>query len=209
MGGWATLTFVAALAAALSWVARTRGVDTGFVAAALTVAAVAFAVVAYRDHALQGRLAAAGAEVADTAISVQCPDPFIGEFLWTPGEGHVRFDADGNPDGVARLDGWVCSELARWPRNHSEERARVSVHILTHEVAHLRGEKNEAAAECWAAQHSAVVGEALGAPREHAVAAQAWYIENQLPRMRGEYSDTQRCRAGGEWDAGTGAFDSP
>lgn len=209
MGGWASISSVAAVVASLCWAAARRGAGTGFAAGAAALVATFAGFIAYGDHTLQVRLAAAGESAGGVAVSVQCPDPFIGEFLWTPGEGHVRFDAAGNPDGVARLDGWVCSELSGWPSNHTEDRARVAVHVLTHEVAHLRGELNEAAAECWAVQHSSIVGEGLGAGPAEAAAARAWYIAEQLPRMRGPYRDPQRCRAGGEWDVGLGAFDAP
>jgi hypothetical protein len=205
-GAWVTLTLVGLVVCAAAMVAAQRRlVGAGTVAVAVAVTA-GCAVMAWRDHTLQGHLAAAASELGDVAVEVQCPDPFFGEFLWTPGEGHVRIDADGRPDGVARLDGWVCNELARWPANHAEDRARTAVHVLAHEVAHLRGDLVEASAECWAAQHSELLGVALGADRGHARAAQDWYIAEVLPRMRGDYSDPERCRRGGEWDAGRDAF---
>lgn len=170
------------------------------------VVAVPTGFVIYTHTSNETRLAAAVSELVGEEAAVTCPLSFFGEFNYTRGEAHVLFDAEGQNDGVARLDTWVCAELASWPRNENTERARVAVHILTHEGGHILGVMNEASTECWAVRHNHQMASLLGSHEEAARDLGTWYYTTIYPDMPDGYRDQVRCQPGGEWDISSGTF---
>ncbi len=186
MSVWGMLAVLFATAFAAAAVAAVRGRSTKFVGALAGLIAVACAWVWWNHVRLESRLAEAASSVAGVEVHVDCQEWFFGEWFVTRGAGRVDGRDDGTMDDVAHLDRNICSAVASWPGDDTDD-AYIAVHVLTHEAGHVRGETNEAATECWAMQHSAEVAEALGAsPRQAARRAQ-WYFDTVYPRMSSTY----------------------
>lgn len=186
MSFWATLTVVFATASVASMIAAARGRSTRFVGALAGSISVACGWVWWNHTHLEARLAAAASKVAGVEVHVDCQEPFFGELLSTPGPGRVDGRSDGSMSDVARLNRATCAAADSWPEVDSDD-AFIAVHVLTHEAGHVRGERNEAATECWAMQHSARVAEALGASRRQAERRARWYRSTVYPRLTDTY----------------------
>lgn len=91
---------------------------------------------------------------------------------------------------VAHLRRTVCNDLHAWllssKRSPTDGQVR-AVHITVHEAMHVRGEFNEARAECFAMQQDADAARFLGASRAQAAALAARYYRDVYPRMPAEY----------------------
>jgi hypothetical protein len=91
---------------------------------------------------------------------------------------------------VAHLRRTVCNDLFTWllsskgAPTDSQVRA---VHITVHEAMHVRGELNEARAECFAMQLDADAAWFLGATRAQATVLAQRYYRDVYPRMPEEY----------------------
>jgi len=188
MSVWAILTVVFASGFVASVVAAARGRSTKFVGAVSFLIAIACGWMWWSHVRLESRLAAAASSVAGVEVHVDCQEPFFGEWFVTRGDGRVDATSDGTMDEVAHLDRKVCSAAGSWPDDDTDD-AFIGVHVLTHEAGHVRGERNEAATECWATQHSAAVAEALGASKAQAERRARWYFNTVYPRMSSSYRD--------------------
>lgn len=115
--------------------------------------------------------------------------------------GHVWFDADGTPAREAFLSAQTCSGVRAYKRQ--PDRATldeiVAVHTVTHEAAHLAGERREAVAECTALQADAAVMVRLGATASTAQAQTLRYLHEVYPRLATDYVSGE-CRSGGALD---------
>lgn len=187
MSVWGLLTVVFAVALVASTVATLRGRSTKFVGVLAALVAVACGWVWWNHRQLESRLSTAASDVAGVEVRVDCQEPFFGEWFVTRGDGRVDARDDGTMDDVAHLDRKVCAAAASWPEDDTDD-AFVAVHVLTHEAGHVRGERDEAATECWAMEHSAAVAEALGASPAQAKRRAEWYRTTVHPRL----SDTYR-----------------
>ncbi len=81
----------------------------------------------------------------------------------------------------------VCRDAAAFADRPLDEDTRLGMMILTHELAHLVGHRNESETECvamWAAPQTAV---ALGADARSGEEAAGWYQLNYNPLLNGEY----------------------
>lgn len=91
---------------------------------------------------------------------------------------------------VAHLRRTVCNDLFTWllstKRAPTDGQVR-AVHITVHEAMHVRGEFNEARAECFAMQADADAARFLGATRAQATALAQRYYRDVYPRMPAEY----------------------
>jgi hypothetical protein len=77
----------------------------------------------------------------------------------------------------------------------------IAVHVLTHEAMHMRGETNEATAECEAVQRDRTTAALLGAtPRQADELARTYWL-TVYPDMPADYSSAE-CRPGGALDEG-------
>lgn len=120
----------------------------------------------------------------------------------SPYKGYVKYNPDYTPTTVALLDDDICSNLRSWilsdKANPSMEQIQ-AVHILTHEAQHLKGETNEAIAECDAIQADKTVAELFGATPKQGQALATGYYEQFYPRMPPKYSSGE-CRENGQMD---------
>ncbi|GAB3598272.1 hypothetical protein GCM10027446_28090 [Angustibacter peucedani] len=115
--------------------------------------------------------------------------------------GHVWFDADGTPASEAFLSGQTCSDVKAYRRHPSSATLDevVAVHTVTHEAAHLAGQRDEARAECTAVQADAGVLRRLGAAPDVAQAQARRYLEQVFPRLPSDYTSGD-CREDGPLD---------
>ncbi len=90
----------------------------------------------------------------------------------------------------------AVSVTGRWPDDRADPDTRVGIMILTHELAHLVGHRNEAETECvamWAVGCAAV---AFGGSTADGVATANWYAANHNPLLRPDYH-APGCLTGG------------
>lgn len=152
------------------------------------------------SKAAEARYAAVASAIAGRPVRVHCQGR-IGEALDVRSEaGTVQFDAQGRPADVTKLKRFVCTALARVPRDLPTAAfdcvygtftcsKRVAddiqaLHTLAHESWHLAGEESEAGAECKGLQSTAFVASLFGAGARLAQAIAHWaalYIYPQLP----------------------------
>ncbi len=111
-----------------------------------------------------------------------------------------------SPAGTAYIEageiffesGW-CKNFKKYlkaPEDASREQL-FAMHIFTHEVMHIRGERNEKKTDCQAIQRNHTVGELLGISRSVAREnAKRYYVE-LYPRHN--YFD-RHCKPGGRYD---------
>lgn len=183
------------------------------------VPVVAVAVYVFVDRqeaaAHEARLAAIASEIAGRPVEVRCQGRFSAALDVTAESGTVRFDANGQPGDWADLKRGICTSLARFGSDHSQEKFGCvhvpfacdrdvlnSIHALetlAHESWHLAGHVDEATTECYALQRIAFVATALGAAPEqgHALARAAFTV--LYPHMPAEYRSGE-CRDGGTLD---------
>jgi hypothetical protein len=120
----------------------------------------------------------------------------------SPYKGYVKYNSDYTPTTVAQLDEDICRNLRSWiwgdKANPTIDQIN-AVHILTHEAQHLKGQINEAIAECDAIQADSAVAQLLGATSEQGQALADRYYRETYPRMPARYSDSG-CRQYGSLD---------
>lgn len=135
-------------------------------------------------------------------IDVRCPGPIAERFDRPLLEGRVDFDADGVPKPYTKLSPKTCKGLRvlherRTVLNfsclqtggctHGEDQAALGVAVLTHELMHLRGNLDEAVAECLARKRLPKVAAALRLTPDE-IASIATYQVNVLePRLGPQY----------------------
>jgi hypothetical protein len=83
-----------------------------------------------------------------------------------------------------------------------------AVQTLTHELMHALGIENEAQAECFGMQLSAVLAMDLGVPKRYALRLSHINLEN-YENLPAEYIDRTRCREDGVWDLHKGENSPP
>lgn len=98
---------------------------------------------------------------------------------------------------TANLQLGVCMNAAQWRDDPIDTKNRLGIQILTHELAHLVGHRNESETECvamWALPRTA---EAFGASAEDGRLVAQWYATEYNPLLRGDYQ-APGCLAGGQ-----------
>lgn len=186
MSAWATLAALFAAAFVASMIAAARGRATKVVGVLAGLMALGCGWIWWNHTRTEARLSAAATEVAGVEVHVDCQEPFLGELLSTPRAGRVDARSDGTLEDVARLNRRMCAAANSWPDEDSDD-AYIAVHVLTHEAGHVRGERNEAATECWAMRNSALVAQELGASRQQAERRARWYHRAIYPRLSDSY----------------------
>jgi hypothetical protein len=159
-----------------------------------------------RWRAADNAFSAATRALAPSSEGSAC-QRMLGTFTRAGSEwGYVSYDASGVPDTTAWLSYDACRHLMDWYRSDKTqptlEQAQ-AVHVIPHEAAHLLGEKNEAAAECFAVQHVADTALLLGATREQAAGLARIYWRIAYPMQPSEYRSAD-CREDGPMDASPG-----
>ena len=171
----------------------------------------------WSKRANERRLAAVASELAGRDVSIHCQS-FWGELLDISGQsGSVWFDHEGAPRDEAHLSRETCKRLARVAGGDAGDDLAcveaalqvgtcgrggdVLVHAvvtLAHESIHLRGERNEAATQCYAVQLTARTAQLLGVRPEQAAAVGRYALARQ-GQMPAEYQSSE-CRPGGALD---------
>ena len=171
---------------------------------------------ARRELSLDHRLSGVASEVAGRPVSVDCPGFLRGLIDIRGNGGSVMFDASGMPSSTAHLETSVCHDLSAYGATRKRadftcvfaatycpdkaERAVYAALVLSHESQHLRGVRDERAAQCYAIQTLARVAERLGSPPGEASAVASHYLVVEQPRMSTDYSLTGDCVNGGSLD---------
>jgi hypothetical protein len=137
---------------------------------------------------VEDRAAEIASAMTNRTIKVRCPGPIRRRMMYEIHEGSVWFDADGVPVDETKLSASTCDGLrtvidhgaalgfscltTSCPKN--ERRAAQALAVLTHEIMHLRGTRDEAQTECRARGRVAGVAEQLGVRPEGAAQIAAW-----------------------------------
>ena len=180
---------------------RQRDVPVWSVSALGIVATLALIPGAQR-HIEERRLADVASQLVGSPVSVHCQD--AGEALVDMGSelGFVPFGADGVPEKHTLIKRDQCRFLKDYMdgdyKRPSDDEVE-AVHVLTHESMHMRGQPNEAMAECEAMQRDAVTARALGATPNEAINLARRYWLGFYPRMPDPYV-TSDCAPGGSLD---------
>jgi hypothetical protein len=157
---------------------------------------------AFRHHLEEARLSRVASTLVGHHVRVKC-ESYSGTFVDAEAEpGYVRFTADGRPEAATTIKPDVCRTLAKY-MSSSKHRPSfdqvVAVHIITHESMHMRGQRDEAAAECAALQRDALTARLMGANAAEAAALARAYWTTAYPRMPDEYRSSS-CAADGVMD---------
>ncbi|HEU4448702.1 MAG TPA: hypothetical protein VFR63_01810 [Gaiellaceae bacterium] len=162
----------------------------------------------------EAALAGIASVIAGREVSVDCPGTLATLTEASAHDGSVRFFPDGRPDDEARLSSGTCARLssflagdvagldclARDGRCPEEvERLAVAVNVLSHESWHLRGERDEAVAQCFALQTNADTAVRLGATLGEARAIADYVARRVQPALPPGYR-TSSCHDGGPLD---------
>lgn len=136
--------------------------------------------------------AAAQSITGRSDIDVRCGRiwDLVTDFRGSTRPGFVYWDST-----TANLQLPQCINAAAWADDPLDEDNRIGMMVLSHEVAHLAGHRNEADTECvsmWAAPQTAV---ALGGTEAEGRATAQWYATNYNPRLGAEYR-SPGCLAG-------------
>jgi hypothetical protein len=164
----------------------------------------------------EARLGEVASAVAQRSVGVDCPG-FWRRLVDVRGEdGSVRFDVAGRPSDKAQLSGPTCDSLEDFSRAGTKpafdclvpddrhcrrevvETAR-ALATLAHELFHLAGIRDEAAAECYATQTVDFVAQKLGATAAQGKLVATW-AGRTSPRTHPEEYHSQECRPGGALD---------
>ena len=168
----------------------------------LLVLAVVTSVPAAHRRLEEHRLARVGAVLVGVPVTVHCQTT-TGALVDAGAElGFVRVTADGLPEHATTLKRDPCRALASYVGGGHEHPSRdevVAVHVLTHESMHMRGETDEATAECQAMQRDALTAQLLGASAAAARALATAYWLAVYPLMPEGYTSAQ-CRPGAAMD---------
>jgi hypothetical protein len=152
-------------------------------------------------HREEGRLGKVASVLVGQHATVHC-QTFGQTFTDLSGDlGYVKY-ADGGPEHHTTIMRGPCHDLKKYYGGHQARPSAaeiIAVHVLTHEAMHMRGEMNEAVAECQAMQRDAETAQLLGAtPQQGLALARAYWITD-YPNMPDAYR-TGDCKLGGALD---------
>ena len=181
----------------------------------LAVSALAVYLGPYRERQQdEDELARIASVIAGRGVSVECPGTFAMLTDVSSRDGSVEFGPDGTPSDEARLSQATCARLRGFLAgdvsgleclaveahcSEEAERAAVAVNVLSHEAWHLRGVREEAAAQCYALQTNADTARRLGASPGEAAAIASWVDRRVQPALPADYR-TSECHDGGPLD---------
>jgi hypothetical protein len=171
--------------------------------AALAVPLLVIVALQQEQRQNEHRLARVASEIAGRKVSVHCPG-FLGRLVdVSPNAGTVYFDEEGRPADFTDLDEETCSTLDRFAEGKTgpadEREVARALHVLAHESSHLAGVRDEAAADCYGLQRTALAAEDLGAgPADAERLARVALAERALTAPP-DYRSAE-CRDGGALD---------
>lgn len=168
----------------------------------LAAVAVALAFPVVRRHEEESRLSHVATSLVGHAVHVHCQT--FGQALTDLGSelGFVRFTEDGEPEPRTTIKRDPCADLRHYYGGHRDRPSLdevVAVHVLTHESMHMRGQLDEALAECEAVQRDEDTARMLGATERQAALLARTYWLTVYPRMPDGYT-TPDCHPGGSLD---------
>ncbi|MFS0885086.1 hypothetical protein [Aeromicrobium sp. 179-A 4D2 NHS] len=167
-----------------------------------TACALWFTFSTVTEMRLQSTLGDAASKVAGRDVHVHCKQEYLGQFATGNRTGYVPYSPT-DPFGTGQdvfLRQSVCDSLSSAMSDwDSSPEVAAAVQVLTHEAMHVKGEKNEATAECSAMQYMGAVAEALGADPETASSLSVVYHQMMYDRMPTEYRSGE-CVPGGGMD---------
>lgn len=173
------------------------------IAASLIAAGTGFAEAKWQMH--QWRYARVASDLLGRDnLGVRCQRWSEALFDDSGTKGVVAMPVDGSLPHVAHLSYDTCKSLASYVIGSKAEPANdetVAVQVFTHEIMHLTGIRDEAAAECAAIQHSASVAALLGAQKEEAMGLSQHYYAAGYPNIDPAYASAE-CGPGGKLDQG-------
>jgi hypothetical protein len=168
----------------------------------LSLLAIALALPTFLRHHEEAKLDTVASVLVGQPVTVHC-ETFGQSFTDLSGDlGFVKFGVNGVPEHHTTIMRGPCADLKHYydgDQAHPSGDEIIAVHVLTHESMHMRGQTNEANAECEAMQRDAETAQLLGAtPTEGLALARAYWIED-YPNMPDNYR-TSDCRLGGSLD---------
>jgi hypothetical protein len=168
----------------------------------LVVLSLGAAVPGVQRRVEEHRLARVARELVGHTVTVRCQTT-TGAMVDAGAElGFVPYDAHGVPEPtttIKRDPGRALDAYVKGGRQHPSLEQVVAVHVLTHEAMHLRGETDEAVAECEAVQRDSTTAALLGATPEQAAALARRYWAVVYPELPDDYR-TADCAPGGRLD---------
>lgn len=170
----------------------------------LVVLALAAAIPGARRRTQEQRLASVASRLVGQEVTVHCQSN-AAAFVDAGAElGYVMFDETGTPERRTTIKRDQCRDLRRYlgsDKRSPTQAEVVAVHVLTHEAMHMRGETDEAVAECEAVQRDALTARMLGASLADAARLAKLYWKVVYPFMPEDYV-SRECRPGGRLDEG-------
>jgi hypothetical protein len=170
--------------------------------ALLAIVAIALTVPTVLRHREESRLGKVASVLVGAAVSVHC-QTFGQTFTDLSGDlGFVKFGPGGVPEHHTTIKRGPCADLRHYygsDKQHPSAQEIIAVHILTHEAMHMRGETNEAVAECQAMQRDSETAQLLGATPEQSLKLARAYWLIDYPNMPEGYRSAE-CHLGGSLD---------
>lgn len=155
-----------------------------------------------RHHREEDRLSTVATALVGHSVRVDCQS-YSGSFVDAAVEpGYVRFRPDGQPEARTIVKADECHLLLGYLRSGKATPSLaqvVAVHLITHEAMHMRGIRDEAAAECAAIQRDAQTARLMGAKPDEAIVVARRYWFGVYPQMPADYR-TADCALGGRLD---------
>jgi hypothetical protein len=154
------------------------------------------------------RLSAEASRVAEKPVTIYCDESrdFVGAVQHADGVAEVGGER-------AYLTPEICFDLYRLAFEDDVRGSRTgrAIAVLAHEAWHLRGERDEGKAECYALQSGVEIGRALGLSDGRARQLMRQQLAENALRGAGavEYLVPPECRDGGSLDLAAGRSDFP
>jgi hypothetical protein len=171
--------------------------------AALSVPLLVVVAIQQDQRHTEHELAKVASEIAGRKVDVHCPGLLERVVGGNPNVGTVFFDDRGRPANFTDLDEDTCKTLDRFADGKTgpgdERDVARALHVLAHESSHLAGVRDEAAADCYGLQRTAVVAEGLGADPAEAQRLALIALEERAVTAPPEYRSPE-CHDGGALD---------
>lgn len=168
----------------------------------LVILALGAAIPGARRRTQERRLASVASRLVGHHVAVHCQTTASALVDVGAELGFVRYDEDGVPEARTTIKREPCGQLRRYAGSNKRRPSLdevIAVHVLTHEAMHMRGETNEATAECEAMQRDAQTARMLGATERQAQGLARVYWRIVYPDMPDAYR-TSDCAPGGRLD---------
>jgi hypothetical protein len=178
------------------------------VVAVMAVPVLGIMALHHQQRANEHRLARAASAIAGRPVEVHCPSLLQRLVDVSPNSGSVHFSADGQPANFTELNDKTCSTLSDFATGDTAAgdagRVALALHVLAHESFHLAGVRNEAEADCYGLQRTALVAQELGADPVEARKLADLALVERAQTAPSEYRSPQ-CYDGGALDLDPGS----